>query len=53
MKKIDTPPYTITTKILKLSTKIAEEIAKLEYDESSKITPILRKKTILKLWQEL
>ncbi|OIP53317.1 MAG: cell filamentation protein Fic [Helicobacteraceae bacterium CG2_30_36_10] len=43
-----TPPYTITTKILKLSTKISEELTKLKFNTSAKTTPMLRKKNRIK-----
>jgi Fic family protein len=42
------PPYTITSKILKLSTKISEELVKLEFNSSSKTTAMLRKKNRIK-----
>lgn len=42
------PPYTITTKILTLSTKISEELTKLEFNASSHIIPLLRKKNRIK-----
>ena len=42
------PPYKITTKILKLSTKISEELTKLELNTSSNIIPLLRKKNRIK-----
>lgn len=37
------PPYTITSKILTLSTQISEELTKIEYDEKNIISPKLRK----------
>ncbi len=37
------PPYTITTKMLALSTEIGEALTKLEYEENRIITPQLRK----------
>jgi Fic family protein len=43
-----TPPYTITSKILKLSTRISEEITKLQFTQSSKVNPMLRKKNRIK-----
>lgn len=42
------PPYKITSKILKLSTKISEELTKLEFTSSSKSTVMLRKKNRIK-----
>ncbi len=42
------PPYTITSKILKLSTKITEELTKLEFDEKNRATLMLRKKNRIK-----
>jgi len=42
------PPYKITSKILKLSTKISEELIKLEFTSSSKSTVMLRKKNRIK-----
>ena len=42
------PPYTITSKILHLSTKISEELVKLKFNSSSKTTPMLRKKNRIK-----
>ena len=38
------PPYTITSKMLSLSTAIGEALTKLEYEESRIVTPELRKK---------
>jgi Fic family protein len=43
-----TPPYTITSKILKLSTQISEEITKLQYTQNRKVNPMLRKKNRIK-----
>jgi len=43
-----TPPYTITTKILKLSTQISEELTKLKYTGESRTHPMLRKKNRIK-----
>lgn len=43
-----TPPYTITSKILKLSTKISEELIKLELQTPQTIIPMLRKKNRIK-----
>ena len=42
------PPYKITSQILKLSTKISEELTKLEFISSSKSTVMLRKKNRIK-----
>ena len=42
------PPYTLTSKMLSLSTKIGEEITKIEYEASKVITPQLRKKNRIK-----
>jgi Fic family protein len=42
------PPYTITSKILNLSTKISEELVNLKFNSSSKTTPMLRKKNRIK-----
>lgn len=42
------PPYTITSKILNLSTKISEELVNLKFNSSSKATPMLRKKNRIK-----
>jgi Fic family protein len=42
------PPYTITSKILKLSTQISEELTKLQYTQTTKVNPILRKKSRIK-----
>ena len=43
-----TPPYTITSKILKLSTLISEELTKLQFTETAKVNPMLRKKNRIK-----
>jgi Fic family protein len=43
-----TPPYTITSKILKLSTQISEELTKLEFTDTLKVNPMLRKKNRIK-----
>jgi Fic family protein len=43
-----TPPYTITSKILKLSTQISEELTKLQFTTVAKTTPMLRKKNRIK-----
>lgn len=42
------PPYTITGKMLSLSTAIGEELTKIEYDTKKLITPMLRKKNRIK-----
>ena len=42
------PPYTITSKMLSLSTAIGEALTKLEYEEQKIITPKLRKKNRIK-----
>ena len=42
------PPYTITSRMLSLSTAIGEELTKIEYDEKKRITPMLRKKNRIK-----
>ena len=42
------PPYKITSKILKFSTKISEELTKLEFMSSSKSNVMLRKKNRIK-----
>ncbi|MDD2357020.1 MAG: Fic family protein [Thiovulaceae bacterium] len=42
------PPYTITSKILKLSTLISEELTKLQFTETAKVNPMLRKKNRIK-----
>ncbi|WP_434248097.1 hypothetical protein [Aliarcobacter cryaerophilus] len=39
-----TPPYKITSKILKLSTQISEELTKLQFTGAQKVSPMLRKK---------
>lgn len=41
-------PYKITSKILKLSTKISEELTKLEFTSSSKSNVMLKKKNRIK-----
>ncbi|MFY9076478.1 Fic family protein [Aliarcobacter butzleri] len=43
-----TPPYKITSKILKLSTQISEELTKLQFTGVEKINPMLRKKNRIK-----
>jgi Fic family protein len=43
-----TPPYTITSKILKLSTLISEELTKIQFTETAKVNPMLRKKNRIK-----
>ena len=43
-----TPPYTITSKILKLSTQISEELTKLQFMDAQKVNPMLRKKSRIK-----
>jgi len=43
-----TPPYTITSKILKLSTQISEEMTKMQFTQSTKVNPMLRKKNRIK-----
>lgn len=43
-----TPPYKITTKILKLSTQISEELTKLQFTGVEKVNPMLRKKNRIK-----
>jgi Fic family protein len=43
-----TPPYTITSKILKLSTQISEELTKLQFTSTTKVNPMLRKKNRIK-----
>jgi Fic family protein len=43
-----TPPYTITSKILKLSTQISEELTKLQFTTVAKTSPMLRKKNRIK-----
>jgi len=42
------PPYTITSKMLSLSTAIAEELTKIEFETNKIITPMLRKKNRIK-----
>jgi Fic family protein len=42
------PPYTITSKMLDLSTRISEALANLEHSTKEAITPILRKKNRIK-----
>lgn len=42
------PPYTITSKMLSLSTAIAEELTKIEFETNKIITPLLRKKNRIK-----
>lgn len=42
------PPYTITSKILKLSTQISEELTKLQFNGAAKASPTLRKKNRIK-----
>ncbi len=42
------PPYTITSKMLHLSTQISEALTNLEHSEKEVITPILRKKNRIK-----
>ena len=39
-----TPPYKITSKILKLSTQISEELTKLQFTGVEKINLMLRQK---------
>ena len=43
-----TPPYKITSKILKLSTQISEELTKLQFTGIEKVNPMLRKKNRIK-----
>lgn len=43
-----TPPYKITSKILKLSTQISEELTKLQFAGVEKVNPMLRKKNRIK-----
>jgi len=43
-----TPPYTISSKILKLSTQISEELTKLQFSNITKVNPMLRKKNRIK-----
>ncbi len=42
------PPYTITSKILDLTTKISESLIELKHSSSQIITPMLRKKNRIK-----
>ena len=42
------PPYSITSKMLSLSTQIGEELTKIEYEADKIITPQLRKKNRIK-----
>jgi Fic family protein len=42
------PPYTITSKVLNLSTQISEELTKLKFTNSTKINPKLRKRNRIK-----
>ena len=43
-----TPPYTISSKVLKLSTQISEELTKLQFTNATKVNPMLRKKNRIK-----
>ena len=43
-----TPPYKITSKILKHSTQISEELTKLQFTGVEKVNPMLRKKNRIK-----
>jgi len=43
-----TPPYTITSKILNLTSKITENLVELKHNKSQVITPMLRKKNRIK-----
>jgi len=43
------PPYTVTSKMLSLATKIGEEITKIEYEANKIINPYLRKKNRIKI----
>jgi Fic family protein len=43
-----TPPYKITSKILKLSTQISEELTKHQFTGVEKVNPMLRKKNRIK-----
>lgn len=43
-----TPPYTITSKILKLSTQISEELTKFQFNKITKTSLMLRKKNRIK-----
>lgn len=51
--KTYTPPYKITSKILKLSTQIIEDITKLELSKEIKNKPLLRKKNRIKILQNV
>ena len=42
------PPYKITSKILNLSTLISEELTKLQFTDTFKVNPMLRKKNRIK-----
>ena len=42
------PPYSLTSKMLSLSTQIGEELTKIEYEADKIITPQLRKKNRIK-----
>lgn len=42
------PPYTITSKILDLTSKITESMTELKYNSNQSITPMLRKKNRIK-----
>ncbi len=42
------PPYTITSKILDLTSKITENLTELKHSSSQSITPMLRKKNRIK-----
>ena len=42
------PPYKITSKILRLSTQISEELTKLQFTGVEKVNPMLRKKNRIK-----
>ena len=42
------PRYKITSKILKLSTQISEELTKLQFTDAQKVNPMLRKKNRIK-----
>lgn len=48
-----TLPYKITSKILKLSTQIIEDITKLELSKKIKNKPLLRKKNRIKILQNV
>jgi Fic family protein len=43
-----TPPYSITSKILRLTNQISEKIVELKYTSNRTITPMLRKKNRIK-----